>query len=54
MTSVRHQKLFFGASVFGAAIAASDNCHHSGNMRLQRAGSSRIIRCYKKVTRYPD
>jgi len=31
-------------------LLASDNCHHSGNMRLQRAGSSRIIRCYKKVT----
>jgi hypothetical protein len=43
VTSVRHQKLFFSASVLGAAIAASDNCHHSGNMRLRRAGSSWII-----------
>jgi hypothetical protein len=51
VTSVRHQKLFFSASVLGAAIAASDNCHHSENMRLRRAGSSRIIR---KVTHYPD
>src|SRR5260370_15518683 len=39
VTSVRYQKLCFSAVVLGAAIA--DDCRHSRNMRLRRAGSSR-------------
>jgi hypothetical protein len=47
VTGVRYQELCFSAFVLSTAIAW-DDCRHFRNMRLRRAGSSRIVRCNQK------
>ena len=47
VTGVRYQELCFSAFVLSTAIAL-DDCRHFRNMRLRRAGSSRIVRCNQK------